>query len=188
MRPYLEPLVINRAAIILRYREPAVRWINEADPDDDDPGLTQEGVNQERTVYLIRSDDSETSAAVEEWMDRHYRQLFEAELEGWYTDPTLWRHIPNAVFRRLKPATTERVEGNDQVAPIHPHHTGELIEPDSFLSRDLSNHREKVAGKPSADHVLIQIAKCIARVYWINPKLEQGPRHCVGQYRPQRRH
>jgi hypothetical protein len=27
---------------------------------------------------------------VEEWIKLNYRQLFEAELEGWYTDPTLW--------------------------------------------------------------------------------------------------
>ena len=82
--------MINRAAIILRYREPAVRWINEADPYDDDPGITREVVNQERTVYLIRAEDAETSAAVEEWIELNYQQLFEAELEGWYTDPTLW--------------------------------------------------------------------------------------------------
>jgi hypothetical protein len=82
-------LVINRAAIILRYREPAVRWINEADPYDA-PGITREVVNQERTVYLIRAEDAETSAAVDEWIELNYRQLFEAELQGWYTDPTLW--------------------------------------------------------------------------------------------------
>ena len=82
--------MINRAAIILRYREPAVSWINEADPYDDDPGITQEVVNQERTVYLIRTEDAETSAAVDEWIELNFRQLFEAELEGWYTDPTLW--------------------------------------------------------------------------------------------------
>ena len=82
--------MINRAAIILRYRDPAVRWINEADPYDDDPGMTREVVNTERTVYLIRAEDAETSTAVEEWIKLNYRQLFEAELEGWYTDPTLW--------------------------------------------------------------------------------------------------
>ena len=26
--------MLNRGAIILKYREPAIRWINEADPDD----------------------------------------------------------------------------------------------------------------------------------------------------------
>ena len=41
--------MINRAAIILRYREPAMRWINEADPYEDDPGITLRTVNKERT-------------------------------------------------------------------------------------------------------------------------------------------
>ena len=69
--------MINRAAIILRCREPAVRWINEVDPYDDDPGITREVVNQERTVYLIRAEDAETSAAVEEWIEINYKKLFE---------------------------------------------------------------------------------------------------------------
>jgi hypothetical protein len=42
--------VIHRAAIRLKYREPAVRGINEADP--------RSAVKQERTVYLIRDEAS----------------------------------------------------------------------------------------------------------------------------------
>jgi hypothetical protein len=83
-------LVINRAAIMLRYREPAMRWIHAADPHDDDPGMSQEVVNQERTISLIRAEDGETSAAVAAWIERHDRHLFEAELQGWYTDPAFW--------------------------------------------------------------------------------------------------
>lgn len=75
---------------MLRYREPAVRWINAADPHEDDPGMTREMVKQERTLYLIRAEDAETPAAVAAWIERHYRRLFEAELQGWYTDPALW--------------------------------------------------------------------------------------------------
>ena len=92
--------MINRAAVILRYREPAVRWINEADPYEDDPGITLSTVNKERTVYLIREEDAETSAAVDEWVELNYRQLFEAELEGWYTDPALWpQNLTLQLFR-----------------------------------------------------------------------------------------
>ncbi len=50
--------MINRAAIILRYREPAVFWINESDPFDEAPGFDLESVNQERTVYLISDADA----------------------------------------------------------------------------------------------------------------------------------
>ena len=42
--------MINRAAIILKYKAPAVRWINEADPYNADPGITAKNVNSDRTV------------------------------------------------------------------------------------------------------------------------------------------
>ena len=82
--------MINRGAVILRYREPAVRWINEADPYEDNPGFTLESVNHERTVYLISDRYTESVSTMRRWVRRHYRKLFEAELEGWYTDPELW--------------------------------------------------------------------------------------------------
>lgn len=82
--------MINRAAVLLRYREPAVQWINDADPYSDDPGISQDDVNRERTVYLISDEDAETDEAVEAWVELNYRVLFEEELQGWYSDPELW--------------------------------------------------------------------------------------------------
>jgi len=82
--------VVNRSAILLKYKAPAIVWINEADPHDDDPGSTADSVNEERTVYLISDGDSESDEAVKRWIKRNYKVLFEEELEGWYTDPELW--------------------------------------------------------------------------------------------------
>ena len=82
--------MINRAALILKYKEPAVRWINEADPYHDDPGITLASLNDERTVYLISDDDAESLESIERWIKRNVKALFESELEGWYTDPSLW--------------------------------------------------------------------------------------------------
>ena len=82
--------MINRAAVILRYKKPAVAWINEADPYNDDPGITIESVNEERTVYLIRDEDADSPADVEEWINLNYDVLFESELNSWYTDEELW--------------------------------------------------------------------------------------------------
>lgn len=82
--------MINRAAVILKYKQPAVEWINEADPCDDDPGITIESVNQERTVYLIRDEDADTLDDVDDWIRTNYVALFESELDGWYTDEELW--------------------------------------------------------------------------------------------------
>ena len=82
--------MINRAAVILRYKDPAVAWINDADPSDTDGEVTLEAANEERTVYLISGEDAETRSILERWIRRNYRQLFESELEGWYTEVTLW--------------------------------------------------------------------------------------------------
>jgi hypothetical protein len=82
--------VVNRAALILKYKSPAISWINEADPNKEDPGITTDDVNVERTIYLISSADGDTEQTVERWVKRNYKALFEEELDGWYTDPELW--------------------------------------------------------------------------------------------------
>lgn len=82
--------MINRAAVLLRYKAPAVAWINEADPCDVDPGITLELANEDRTVYLIQDDDGDGPAALKEWVALNYAVLFENELDSWYTDEQLW--------------------------------------------------------------------------------------------------
>ncbi len=82
--------MINRAAVILTYKPPAVRWINDADPYNEDPGIALQSVNEDRTVYLIAEQDADDSEAFEKWLSNNYSALFEAELEGWYTDESLW--------------------------------------------------------------------------------------------------
>jgi hypothetical protein len=79
--------MINRSAIILKYKGPFVRWVNEADPNIDDPGVTLEEANEDQTVYLIAEDECEN---IEKWISLNYKALFENELEGWYTDESLW--------------------------------------------------------------------------------------------------
>lgn len=88
--------MVNRAALLVRYKQPAVAWINEADPSPPDTAITIADVNAERTVYLISDIDAETPDDVDRWIGRNYRQVFEAELDGWYTDPDLWP--PNRTF------------------------------------------------------------------------------------------
>lgn len=74
----------------MKYKDPAIRWINEADPYCDDPGITIDSVNNERTVYLISDNDAQSPEIVARWLKRNFKALFESELEGWYTDPSLW--------------------------------------------------------------------------------------------------
>lgn len=78
--------MLNRTAIILRYREPFVRWINEADPYILDPAITIG--SDEQNVYLIHQ--IEHRDELDEWIALNHEVLFESELEGWYTDEALW--------------------------------------------------------------------------------------------------
>lgn len=82
--------MINRAAIILRYKEAALRWMNEADPVVTDTGFTAADVDQDRTVYLIPEDVGEDDEAIDRWVRSNYQMLFELELQDWYGDPRLW--------------------------------------------------------------------------------------------------
>lgn len=82
--------MVNRTALLLRYNKPAIQWINDADPVEDAIALTEKEVNMEHTVYLISGEDGENGETQQAWIKRNFRQLFESELEGWYTDPELW--------------------------------------------------------------------------------------------------
>jgi hypothetical protein len=82
--------VINRAALLLRYKKPALLWINESDPYPDGRELTLDEVNEDRTIYLISSDEAESSIGAEKWVKANFRELFEDELNAWYTDSGLW--------------------------------------------------------------------------------------------------
>lgn len=79
--------MINRAALLLHYKAPFVKWINEADPYNDEAEITAEDANQDKTVYLIDSLEAEN---LEEWIELNHEVLFESELEGWSNDESLW--------------------------------------------------------------------------------------------------
>ena len=78
--------MVNRAALLLRYKQPAVDWINEVDPAKTKRIMTLDEVNTERTVYLIGDAVAESSDKLHRWIRRNFSQLFEMELNGWYTD------------------------------------------------------------------------------------------------------
>lgn len=79
--------MLNRAALILRYKQPFVDWINASDPSPASPLVTVTEVNLEHTVYLIEVEDEEELAS---WLRHHHNEIFEEELSGWYTDPKTW--------------------------------------------------------------------------------------------------
>lgn len=78
--------MLNRAVLILRYKQPFVDWINAADPTPTQE-LTLVDVNDDNTAYLIEVEDEKE---FERWLKENAEMLFEEELNGWYTDPSLW--------------------------------------------------------------------------------------------------
>lgn len=81
--------MINRAAFLLRYKQPAVDWINEVDPSEDEPQVSLADVNRERTVYLIPDQAAADDDTVRSWVELNYEALMENELGAWYTDSSL---------------------------------------------------------------------------------------------------
>ncbi|PEN12716.1 hypothetical protein CRI94_11855 [Longibacter salinarum] len=82
--------MVNRGAILIKYREPAIRWINETDPYDEQFEIGAKDLQQDRTVYLVSEDVVDGEEAVNRWLEANFEEVFEHELGGWYTDPSLW--------------------------------------------------------------------------------------------------
>ncbi|MEX0992232.1 MAG: hypothetical protein WD004_08200 [Actinomycetota bacterium] len=80
--------MINRAALILRYNQAFVDWINAVDPSTRSHVLSRDEVNDEHTIYLL--DGVESEEELQDWLKANHQALFESELQGWYTDPALW--------------------------------------------------------------------------------------------------
>lgn len=74
--------MLNRAGLILRYKQPFIDWISALDPAPGSHTLTLADVQQERTVYLI---EVENQDELEHWLARHHKWLLEEELNGWVT-------------------------------------------------------------------------------------------------------
>ena len=80
--------MINRAVLILRYKQPFVDWINAADPVPTSKHTVKlSDVNEDSTAYLVDVEDEDELAA---WLEVNGELLFEEELNGWYTEPALW--------------------------------------------------------------------------------------------------
>jgi hypothetical protein len=74
---------VSRAALILRYKQPFVDWINAADPSPTSHTLTLAEVNQEHTVYLVEVEDEDELA---QWLARH-RGALRGRTEGMVHGP-----------------------------------------------------------------------------------------------------
>lgn len=81
-------MMINRGAVLLRYREPMVEWVNSSHPiEDGDEKISMEELNADRTLYLVDDRDAEE---IEDWISLNFHQLFETELEDWSENEDIW--------------------------------------------------------------------------------------------------
>ncbi|WP_010629397.1 hypothetical protein [Halomonas sp. KM-1] len=60
--------MLNRSALLLRYKTPAVQWINDADPAPGSTPITAAEVNRDRTVYLVGDEVAESPEEVWRWV------------------------------------------------------------------------------------------------------------------------
>ena len=80
---------INRQAAVVKAKQPFVDWINSVEKaDGSSTGFDLAQVNDDCNVYLFEEFDhpDDTRSYFEDFKD----EIFEAELMGWYTEPSLW--------------------------------------------------------------------------------------------------
>ena len=75
--------MLNRAALIVRPKQPFLDWA----ASRDDSGLAQ-AVADEPTGYLIPEFESDEDGRLV--LKHVYAEIFERELDGWHTDPAAW--------------------------------------------------------------------------------------------------
>ncbi|WP_211829263.1 hypothetical protein [Kistimonas asteriae] len=82
-------MVIDRAAIILRAKKPAVDWINQTAPIPDIDPLSLPEVNSDSQLYLV-PDDVDTEELATIWAYTNADVLLQDFLSGWHQDESLW--------------------------------------------------------------------------------------------------
>ena len=78
--------LVNRALIVVKPRKPFLDWANGV--DDEFKEMTIEEMEDDSAVFLIQ--DYEADEEREEILQKHYKTIFEAELNGWVIDESMW--------------------------------------------------------------------------------------------------
>ena len=86
--------VVNRLAVVMRWKTPMLDWVNEL-PNDDGrfAPFTEEDIDDEATSFLIP--DFEHIEDAEEYLDELKPMLFETELGSWSDDRKRWPAFRN---------------------------------------------------------------------------------------------
>ena len=76
---------INRSVLIVRAKEPFRRWLNSL-PDPGD--YTLEEINEDQSAFLLP--EYEDDSRKENILMKYFKEIFEEQLNGWWTDPDAW--------------------------------------------------------------------------------------------------
>jgi hypothetical protein len=76
----------NRAVITITAKEPFLRWVQTAAADS--AHITMGDINEASHAYLV--DDSEDGNEPDYLVRKNFKAIFEEELNGWYTDESMW--------------------------------------------------------------------------------------------------
>ena len=75
--------ILNRKAITINYKKPFLDWTNALTPELQ---AKEANILGESTTYLVKNDYENA----EQCIKKHYKQIFEEELEGQWTDENDW--------------------------------------------------------------------------------------------------
>jgi hypothetical protein len=75
--------LVHRSALVVKPRQPFFNWLKSIDPEENTDELSSES-----SVYLIQLFDEKEQ--IENWLKRSFGDLFEDQLNGWYTDESMW--------------------------------------------------------------------------------------------------
>lgn len=91
------PPSLNRLLVLVTPKAPFAEWAARADPKDKTPP-TLADVRRESTAYLIEECVMEPEYL--RALKRHFHDIFENELAGWYTLEETWpKNLSFAVFQ-----------------------------------------------------------------------------------------
>ena len=88
------PRTINRAALIVRPKQPYVDWANSV--DDEGPQAVLQGLRTDPSTYLVESIDLTEDCDL--LVGDTWEWIFREQLGGWMRDPGLW---PEGMTREM---------------------------------------------------------------------------------------
>jgi hypothetical protein len=88
------PRTINRAALIVRPKQPYVDWANSV--DDDGPRVILQEVRNDPSIYLVETIDFQEDLDL--LVDDTWEWIFREQLNGWMRDADLW---PEGLTREM---------------------------------------------------------------------------------------